>query len=494
MNNSRTCNRRSSCRRCLETSHGAPGRIRTCDPWIRSPSLYPAELRAPASFVAPSSLLSRQSPHLAHWRSQSGSRERGYLGRVTSALASSEHASSRRGGNPSSSSSRRRDRIATAVLTAAAVVGGGWCAWLIYADVDQVIGGRAFGFALVFALLPVPPLVLVFLWFGRLRPEPLRFLILALLWGALVAALASLRLNSWLAAEVGDQYGVSPRSAVFVAPWVEETAKGAVVFALMWWRRHDLPLVVAGIIYGGLAGVGFAFTENIVYYGQLFQFVQSSQNDNAAALDSVQALYRWRGIAAPFVHPMFTMMTGLGLGLALRHRHAGVRVLAPVAGFCVAVLLHMGYNTIASFSGSTALAGAYVGVLLPTLAALTWVVFAIRRHERQVLEARLRDYSAFGWLSADIAAFLVLPKARREARRHSRDLPEPERAKVRALQRVGVELAVLRDRMVRGVSGKSAPERERQLIADLRRLRRVVVLPGDSASPGGDKVSAPSSW
>jgi hypothetical protein len=27
-------------------SDGAPGRIRTCDLWIRSPALYPAELRA----------------------------------------------------------------------------------------------------------------------------------------------------------------------------------------------------------------------------------------------------------------------------------------------------------------------------------------------------------------------------------------------------------------------------------------------------------------
>ncbi|MDQ3480454.1 MAG: hypothetical protein M3423_03860, partial [Actinomycetota bacterium] len=157
-------------------------------------------------------------------------------------------------------------------------------------------------------------------------------------------------------------------------------------------------------------------------------------------------------------------------------------------------LLHMGYNTIASFSGDTALVGAYVGVLLPTLAALTLMIFAVRRHERHVLAARLRDYSAFGWLQREIVDFVVTPKARRAARRHTRDLSKAELAKVRAFQRVGIDLAVLRDRMVRGVAGWHAPERERHLIADLRRLRRDVVLPGDSTSVRGDEGPPRSSW
>lgn len=420
----------------------------------------------------------------------------GYLGHVTTVLVPSEPGSSPAltpSSAPSSRTSRQR-RFATVVLAVAVVVAAGWCAWLIHADLDQVIGRRAFVFALLFAFVPVAPLVGVFVWFGRMRSEPRLLLFIALLWGVLVATLASLRLNGWLATEVGDQYGVSARSAVFIAPWVEETAKAAVVFGLMWWRRNDFPLVVAGVVYGGLAGVGFAFTENIVYYGQIFQFTQTTEGDNEAALDAVQELFRWRGMAAPFVHPMFTMMTGLGLGLALHHRHRGVRILAPVAGFCAAVLLHMGYNTIASFSGDTALVGAYVGALLPTLAALTLMIFAVRRHERHVLAARLRDYSAFGWLQREIVDFVVTPKARRAARRHTRDLSKAELAKVRAFQRVGVDLAVLRDRMVRGVAGRHAPERERHLIADLRRLRRDVVLPGDSTSVRGDEGPPRSSW
>src|SRR5690349_5927597 len=38
-----------------EPADGAPGRIRTCDLWLRRPTLYPAELRAPSDFRLPTS-------------------------------------------------------------------------------------------------------------------------------------------------------------------------------------------------------------------------------------------------------------------------------------------------------------------------------------------------------------------------------------------------------------------------------------------------------
>lgn len=397
------------------------------------------------------------------------------------------------------SAHRRQRQIATVAFAVGTAVLAGWSVWLIHADVDQVIGRRAFFFALLFALIPVAPLVGAFAWFGRLRLEPWRFLLVALLWGALVATLASLRLNGWLAPLVGDRYGISPRSAVFVAPWVEESTKAAVVFGLMWWRRRSYPLVMAGVVYGGLAGVGFAFTENIVYYGQIFQLTQIAQGDNGAALDAVQQLFRWRGVAAPFVHPMFTMLSGLGIGLALRYHQVGVRILAPVAGFCAATLLHMVYNTMAAFSGGagtgdTALVGAYVGVLLPTLGTVTVVIFAVRRRERQVLAARLRDYSAFGWLQPQIIDAVVAPKARSEARRLAADVSKSQRAKVRAFQRTGVELAVLRDRMVCGAASPDGHLGERRLLSELRRMRRELILFGDSESSSRDESPPSSSW
>ncbi len=366
-------------------------------------------------------------------------------------------------------------------------------AWLIYHDLHAVIGRRAFLWALLFAFAPVVPLGAAFLWLDRMRPEPAKLLGLALLWGALGATYVSLKLNAWLAAQVGDVQVASARTAVFIAPWVEETAKAAVIFAIVLWRRHDFNAVVAGVVYGGLVGIGFAFTENIVYYGQVFQQVYDAADSNAA-LDAVRHLFLLRGLAAPFVHPMFTMMTGAGIGFAVRHRFVGVRVLAPVAGFCAAVLLHMGYNTIASFATGRGLTAVYVAILLPTLVCLSALVVVVRRQERSVIAARLLDYTAYGWLKPDAVPYLTSSTGRRAARRYAKALGKSQYDRLRQFQRDGVELGLLRDRIVREVAGPAELAREAELIAALRLHRRQVLLPDTADRPSAELESLSSSW
>ncbi len=395
---------------------------------------------------------------------------------------------------PTRSSEARRTAWITAVVALLILAVTVACTWALYDQLHSVIGRRAFAWALAFAFAPVVPLAALFVWLDRLRPEPRWLLAVALLYGALVATYISLHLNSWLAGLIGDRLVATARSAVFVAPWVEELAKAAIVFAIVLWRRHDFNAVVAGVVYGGLVGVGFAFTENIVYYGQLFQQALKVGEGNEGALDAVQALFLWRGVAAPFVHPMFTLVTGVGIGLAVRHHHVGVRILAPVAGYCGAVLLHMGYNTVASFASNANLSAAYFAILLPTLAALVAVVIVVRRHERRVIAARLHDYAAFGWLRAAHVPFIISERDRRRARRYARRFGKAEAQRVRAFQRAGIDLGLLRDRMVRGVAGSSALPRERELIATMRSLRTKVLLPGVSESPSDDLSSAASSW
>jgi protease PrsW len=367
------------------------------------------------------------------------------------------------------------------------------CAYGHYHDLHRAMGATAFLWALLFAVVPAPFLAALFVWIGRLRPEPRWLMTVAWLWGALGATYVSLKLNGWLAGLIGDVYNASARSAVFVAPWVEEAAKAAVIFAIVIWRRHDFNAVVAGVTYGGLAGVGFAFTENIVYYGPLFQRVHDS-NDTGTALHSVEHLFLWRGIATPFVHPMFTMLTGIGIGLAVRYRHVGVRILAPVAGYCAAVLLHMGYNALASFAVSKALTAAYVLILLPTLVAVLGVALTLRWHERKVIAARLADYAAFGWIGLDQIGYIVSARGRRAARRYAKPFGAAERTRVREFQRVGVDLGAMRDRVVRGVAGASELGRERDLVAALRTVRRQVLLPSANEPRTGELTRASSSW
>ncbi|MEJ7774578.1 MAG: PrsW family intramembrane metalloprotease [Nocardioidaceae bacterium] len=397
--------------------------------------------------------------------------------------------------SPSESGSARGGRgwlvaaVAVVVLVISLV-----CAWALYHELHPVIGRRAFAWGLLFAFVPVVPLAVLFVWLDRLRPEPRWLLIVTFVFGALAATFISLQLNGWLAGLIGDRSGPSPRSAVFIAPWVEEAAKATIIFAIVLWRRHDFNAVVAGVVYGGLAGVGFAFTENIFYYGQIFQQAIISGESSATALDGVQDLFLFRGLAAPFVHPMFTLVTGVGIGLAVRHRHLGVRIVAPVAGYCGAVVLHMGYNTIASFATSDSLAAVYFAILLPTLAALVTIVIVVRRHERRVIAARLHDYTVFGWLKAAHVPFIVSGRGRRRARRYARRFGKAESQRLRAFQRAGLDLGLLRDRLVRGVAGPSELPREGELIAMLTSLRGKVLLPGVSETSNDELSSAASSW
>jgi hypothetical protein len=60
--------------------------------------------------------------------------------------------------------------------------------------------------------------------------------------------------------------------------------------------------VVDGIIYGTFAGLGFAAVENVGYY---FRF-----------REDMGLIFLVRGVLSPWLHPLFTSMTGLGFGLA----------------------------------------------------------------------------------------------------------------------------------------------------------------------------------
>jgi hypothetical protein len=192
---------------------------------------------------------------------------------------------------------------------------------------------------------------------------------------------------------------------------------------------------------------------------------------------------------------MFTMMTGAGIGYAVRQRHLGARIVAPVAGFCAAALLHMSYNTIASFSTGAGLTAVYVTLLLPTLLGLAFAILVVRRHEQSVIAARLRDYTVFGWLKPGVIGYVATGTGRRDARRYVKAHGRAQRDRVRQFQRSGMELGVLRDRMVRGVAGPSEQLSEAELVAELRSAQRFVLLPPDTGA-GADAlpVSSPSSW
>ena len=198
--------------------------------------------------------------------------------------------------------------------TVAGLVFFGVCGLVLLGLVSGSIGVGAVIVGALCALLPVGPVVWAFLWVDRWEPEPPRTLLFAFLWGACVAALTALLINSsavLIADEVLGQGSGDVLGAAVIAPIVEEAVKGAFVVGLLLFRRREFDGIVDGIVYAGLVAAGFAFTENILYMGRAF----AESGGLVGQAGGVLAVLILRGVLSPFAHPLFTSMTGIGCGL-----------------------------------------------------------------------------------------------------------------------------------------------------------------------------------
>ena len=263
------------------------------------------------------------------------------------------------------------------------------------------LGAHAFAIGLAMAVLPVPAYVALALWLDRYEPEPARMLATTFLWGASVAVFLSLVVNS-VAASIADALlgGLGDTLAsVLSAPFVEETVKGTALLLVFLQARDEFDNVTDGIVYAVMVGLGFAMTENVLYYGRAV----------ADGPEGAWPVFFLRGIATPFAHPLFTAMTGIGLGVARERGHARLPVLAPLAGFAGAVLLHTAWNLSASVDHFMV---TYVLVMVPVFAGTLLVVRDSLRRESRVIREQLAHLPATGALSAQEREMLCSLRAR----------------------------------------------------------------------------------
>ena len=146
------------------------------------------------------------------------------------------------------------------------------------------------------------------------------------------------------------------------------------------------------IVLAGLSAAGFAFTENIIYYARAI--VYASENIGVGDADAVVNQLVWlRGVWTCFGHPLFTMMTGVGVAVALRTRSKVVRVLAPLIGYGAAALLHMIFNSQASMSSGTSQLLIYFLVALPMVASAVFYVVRQVLKQGRLLAVRPVSYT-----------------------------------------------------------------------------------------------------
>ena len=358
--------------------------------------------------------------------------------------------------------------VAVALVLGAAVMGA-----------VLLLTGRpeALAIGVVLAVLPVPPLVACYLWLDRYEPEPVRLLVLSFLWGALVATAAALVLQA------GEQLLDGPDlswSAVVVAPMTEEAGKGLFVLLLLWSRRHVIDGVLDGLVYAGLVGVGFAFSENILYFAGAYT---GGPDLGPGGLGPTTALFVLRGVFSPFAHPLFTSAIGIGVGIAVATRSRTVRVVAPVLGYVVAVALHASWNASAYLADGQFFVLTYLFAMVPGFFVLVGLAIWFRVREGAILGRSLTDLARYGYLPLEEVPWLVRLPARRTARRNAalRGGPHAERV-MRDYQQQAIELAALHWRVMRGTAPADFVERGELMARRLAALRAHLMLPQHAAS------------
>lgn len=318
----------------------------------------------------------------------------------------------------------------------------------------------------------------VFIWTDRYRPQRLLVWFLTLGWGAAVATWLSLHINTWAAQHLavagnGDP-AASARAAIFVAPFVEEAAKATVLFWIAILVRYRIVSKISAIVMAGLSAAGFAFTENIIYYARVI--VYSSQTIDVGDAEAALTEIVWlRGFWTSFGHPLFTMLTGIGLAVALRTRSKVVRVLAPLVGFGAAAFLHMVFNSQASLAGEAQRLLIYFVVALPMV--LSGVVYVARQvgREGRLIRERLADYTRMGWLPASDPVVFARQRTRWWAALVALTRGWTVFLATLRLQRALTELAYLRDAEVRGIVDDAARHRAKELLAEAASLRGLAI-------------------
>ncbi len=291
-------------------------------------------------------------------------------------------------------------RIVGGVLYALGMIGGALLLLLVFIlpavtskNADDELGAMMVG-----ALFALPPLVL-YLWIpwivDRYDPEPWWCLLIALSWGAIAACGFSALINTAVhavgAAAFGNDFG-EVLGACVSAPIVEEFTKGLAVFGVFFFLRRQFDGVVDGVIYATFAALGFAAVENIIYYGNAAR-AELLQNQEGVLVGTVVV----RGILAPWGHPLYTSMTGLGFGIARETNKTWLKWLAPLGGYMFAAFLHSVWNTAATLSNALVL------LMLPlwflfVLAFFILVIWLVKR-KGKIIRDHLRDEVLMGNLT-----------------------------------------------------------------------------------------------
>jgi protease PrsW len=204
-------------------------------------------------------------------------------------------------------------------------------------------------------------------WLDRYEKEPKLLLGGVFGWGAIVAVIGALVLQIVLGESVlmltGSKVIEEITGASLFAPVTEEILKGLAVLLVFLFFRHEFDSVLDGIVYASVAALGFAATEDVLYYFSAY---------TESGLGGMAALVFLRFVIFGWQHAFFTSFTGIGLAVARLNRSALIKIGAPLIGLSLAMFSHSLHNSVLTF-----LSG-FAGLTVAALVAWTgWLVMFV---------------------------------------------------------------------------------------------------------------------
>ena len=313
-----------------------------------------------------------------------------------------------------------RDRVRFGLLgcvvAAVSLVAIGLVVLLVVAAVPD-----RFGLLLSVTAACIPALVYaaIVLRLDRYEIEPLRAVLACFTWGAVGAILFSVATGLLFQFAVEETLGVEVAAAASVvigAPLVEESFKGIAVLAVLVFARDEIDSTLDGLVYGALVGVGFAMTENILYFGQAYL---------EGGLGEFGTLVLGRAVVGGFGHPAYTAITGAAIGWSRGRYGRGIaRVIVPILGWALAVILHVAWNgglvltsvMMDEEAGLLKLVAVQTAiVIIPAVLVLYAIARMSARHELQILRDELRTEVERGTITEGEYAAIVDTEERQRA-------------------------------------------------------------------------------
>lgn len=192
--------------------------------------------------------------------------------------------------------------------------------------------------SIIAATIPYLILILFIWWMDRYEREPIGYVFLSLIWGGVGAIIIGIIFSIILLIPTSMLVGQKMADilgSVLIAPLVEEPAKIFILILLV--KSLNFDNATDGFVYGAATGLGFAMTENFLYFTQGI----------SGGLQNWIVLVLLRTFFTGIMHMITCSIFGAILGYVKYNKSVTKKILFPIGGLLLGMIIHAVWNTTA---------------------------------------------------------------------------------------------------------------------------------------------------